>query len=145
MPFSSWWLWLGLFCVIAVIAWCAGVFVWTMPPAKLRAMPVIGALHARLVRRRFVRSVRSVVNHYRTGALSAPQAGADISRALRSFLYVATGVRAQYLHVREIAAGQLAAAGPLLEALNDVQFNRATRSDVGSLGRSAEELIRSWT
>jgi hypothetical protein len=142
--FSSWWLWVGLILVAAVVVWCAGVVIWTMSPARLRTLPILGALHRRLVRRRFARSIRKTIHHYRSGGLSAAQAGAVVSRTLRSFLYVATGVRAQYLHVREIAAGELTRAGPLLEALNDIQFNRSTRADIGVLGRSAEELIRSW-
>ncbi|GBE66341.1 hypothetical protein MFM001_28030 [Mycobacterium sp. MFM001] len=145
LPFSAWWLWVGLFLIVAVICWLAGIFVWTMPPARLRAMPVIGGLHARLLRRRFARSVVRICGQYRSGAISARQAGAAISRTLRSFLFMATGTRAQYLHVGDIASGELAPAGPLLEALGDIQFNGDSRVDVGAVGRSTEELIRSWS
>lgn len=144
LPFSSWWLWAGLILFAAAVVWCVGVVVWTMSPARLRTLPIVGVVHRRLVRRRFAHSIRKTIHHYRSGGLSAPQAGAGVSRTLRSFLYVATGVRAQYLHAGEIAVGELARAAPLLHALNDIQFNRSTRAGVGVLGRSAEELIRSW-
>jgi hypothetical protein len=64
---------------------------------------------------------------------------------LRSFLYVATGIRAQYMHVEQLADGRLGAAAPVLNGLNDAQFNPEARTDVGALARSAEELISSWT
>jgi hypothetical protein len=144
LPFSSWWLWIGVISILAVIVWCVGVFIWTMSPARLRTVPVVNVLHGRLIRRRFARSVRKIIQHYRAGGLSQQHASAAVSRTLRSFLYVATGAPAQYMHVGEIATGELARAEPLLAALNDIQFNRGTRADVGDLGRSAEELIRSW-
>ncbi|KWX21427.1 hypothetical protein AFM11_24720 [Mycolicibacterium wolinskyi] len=145
LPFSLWWLWFGLLLIALVIAWCVGVYVWTMSPARLRTIPVIGSLHGKLVRQRFARTVRRTNEQFLAGGLSPQQAGANVSRTLRSFLFVATGVRAQYLHAGDIATGELAAAGPLLHALNDVQFNRGARADMVALGRSAEELIRSWT
>lgn len=145
LPFSLWWLWAGIAIIVVVIASLAGVFVWTMPPARLRATPVIGGLHARLLRRRFARSVAGICGQYRTGGISARQASAAISRTLRSFLFLATGTRAQYLHVGDIAGGDLAPAGPLLEALGDIQFNEDSRVDVGAVGRATEELIRSWS
>ncbi|MBN3453652.1 hypothetical protein JNN96_06425 [Mycobacterium sp. DSM 3803] len=144
LPSSMWWMWTGALLIGIVIAWCVGVFVWTLAPARLRTVPVIGGLHGRLVRRRFLRSVQHTNQLYRSGGLTAAQAGAGVSRVLRSFLFVATGVRAQYLHVGDIAEGDLAAAGPLLGALNDVQFSGQPRSDMAVLGQAAEELIRSW-
>jgi hypothetical protein len=144
LPLSPWWLWAGIAMIVAVLVWLVGVFVWTMPPAQLRTMPVIGGVHARLLRRRFARSVAGICRRYHTGGISAREAGAGISRTLRSFLFLATGTRAQYLHVGDIAAGELAPAGPLLEALGDIQFNDDSRVDVGVVGRSTEELIRSW-
>ncbi|BBZ14679.1 hypothetical protein [Mycobacterium branderi] len=145
LPFSPWWLWAAVCLIVAVIAWLTGVFVWTMPPARLRAMPVIGGLHGRLLRWRFARSVARICGQHRSGAISARQAAAAISRTLRSFLFLATGTRAQYLHVGDIASGDLASAGPLFEALGDIQFNAESRVDVGAVGRSTEELIRSWS
>jgi len=144
LPFSSWWLWAGVIIVVAVIAWCAAVYVWTLSPARLRTLPLLNRLHTALVRRRFARAVRRTREHYLAGGLSAAQAGAQVSRTLRSFLYVSTGVRAQYLHVGAIAAGPLAPARPLFDALNDIQFNRTARSDFAAVSDSAEEFIRSW-
>lgn len=144
LPFSSGWLWAGLIVLAAVLIWSIAVFVWTLPPSRLRTVPVLNTLHATLLKRRFAKAVRRIREHYLAGGLSAAQAGAQISRTLRSFLYVSTGVRAQYLHVGTIAAGPLAPARPLFDALNDIQFNRAARSDVAAVSNSAEEFIRSW-
>ncbi|MGZ4584031.1 MAG: hypothetical protein ACXVYI_06705 [Mycobacterium sp.] len=144
LPFSLWWLALGIGLLLTVIGWYATVIVWTLPPSRLRSMPMIKGLHARLTRRRFARAIRKIEAQYGDGGLTATQASARISRALRSFLYVATGVRAQYLHVEQLAGGRLAAAAPLLDELNDAQFNPDARTDVVALGSSAEELISSW-
>jgi uncharacterized protein YjiS (DUF1127 family) len=144
LQFSGWWMALGIFLLAAIIGWAAGVFVWTLPPARLRRIPVIRSIHAWVNRRRFVRAIRNIAAHYRDGGLTPAQASAAISRTLRSFLYVATGVRAQYLHVGQIAGGRLDAVAPLLDDLNQAQFNPEARVDVVALGRSAEELIYSW-
>ncbi|BBX06945.1 hypothetical protein [Mycolicibacterium aichiense] len=145
LPYSGWWLLLGILLVATVIAWCAGVFVWTLSPGRLRALPVINRIHAGLTRRRFIRAVRGAFDQYRAGVISGPQAGAAISRSVRSFLFVSTGVRAQYLHISDMADGPLAAAAPLLTRLNDVQFSTNPSNDIAALGRSAEELISTWT
>lgn len=144
LPFSYWWVAIGLFLIAIVIIWCTGVFVWTLAPARLRTVPVIRNLHGWLVRRRFARSLQRTNQQYLAGGLTPAQAGAAVSRILRSFIYVTTGVRAQYLHVAEIADGDLAGVGPLFRALNDVQFSVAPQSDMVTLGRSAEELVRTW-
>lgn len=144
LPFSGWWLWAGLVVLVAVLAWCLAVFVWTMPPARLRTLPLINKLHGWLVRRRFVGAVRRTRELYLAGGLPAEQAAARLSRTLRSFLYVATGIRAQYLHVGTIATSTLAPARPLFDALNDIQFNRSARSDLAAVSHSAEGFIRSW-
>lgn len=144
LPFSSWWVWTGVLLIGIVIGWCAGVFIWTMSPTRLRTIPVIRNVHSWFVRHRFARSVMRTNQQYLAGGLSDAHAGAQVSRVLRSFIFVATGVRAQYLHVGDLAEEELAGVGPLLNALNDVQFNRAGRNDMVALGRSAEELIRSW-
>lgn len=145
MPFPWWWPVLGILLLLTVISWLSAVFVWTMPPSKLRRTPVIRAVHARVNRRRFIRAIRRIGVDYRDGGLTPAQASAGISRTVRSFLYVATGIRAQYMHVEQLAAGRLAAAAPLLDGCNDAQFNPGARPDVAALGRSAEELISSWT
>ncbi len=143
-PYSAGWMWLGLLLVVAVIAWLVGVFVWTMPSQRLRRLPVVRAVHARLLRRRFARTVQRVVARHRGGELTDAEAGAAMSRALRSFLHQATGRRAQYMQLDDIASGELAPATPTLAALDDAQFNVASPVRVGEVGARAEELIRSW-
>ena len=144
MPYSEWWLWLALALLAVVIAWYVGVFVWTLPSRRLRRLPVVRSVHGTLLRRRFARAVGSIREQYRAGDLSAAQASAQMSGTLRSFLHQATGTRAQYMHVDDISASDLAAAAPLFSALNDVQFNAGSPVDVGETGAAAEELIRSW-
>ena len=145
MPYSPWWLWLGVVLLVGVIAWCAGIFVWTLPSHRLRRIPVVRSLHAALLRRRFTRTIRSVDKQYREGELSAAQACAQMSRTMRSFLHQATGTRAQYMHVDDITASPLATAAPLFSELNDAQFNTTSRVDVRKVGAAAEEMIRAWT
>ena len=48
------------------------------------------------------------------------------------------------MQLRTVADGELAAAAPVLSALGDAQFNRASATDVDQLGEQTEELIRSW-
>ena len=68
-----------------------------------------------------------------------------MSRTLRSFLHQATGERAQYMQLRAVAASDLAPAAPVLEALGEAQFDKASTADVGQLGEQTEELIRTWS
>jgi hypothetical protein len=143
--YSSWWLWLGLLLIVSVIGWYAGVFVWTLPSHRLRRIPVVRRLHARLIRNRFARRVRSIADEHGAGQMSAPVACAAISRTVRSFLHQSTGARAQYLHVEAMADAELAAAAPLLTRLGDAQFNAQTTVDVADVSARAQELIRSWT
>ena len=145
MPYSPWWLWLGLFLLVLVIVWCTGVFVWTLSSHRLRRIPVVRYLHAALLRRRFTRAIRSVDAQYRAGELSAAQACAQMSRTLRGFLHQATGARAQYMHVGDINASPLAKTAPLFSELNDAQFNTASQVNVNEVGSAAEEMIRTWT
>ena len=143
-PYSPWWLWLGLMLLTAVIAFYIGVFVWTMPAHRLRTLPGVRVLHARLLRRRFAHSVDHIISRHRGGELTTAQAGAAMSRTLRSFLHQATGTRAQYLQVDDIAASDLAPAAPLLASLDDAQFNSASVVRIDDVGATTEELIRSW-
>ena len=143
--YSSWWLWLAVLLIIGVTGWYAGVFVWTLPSQRLRHIPVVRHMHARLIRNRFARCVQRVTDEHEAGRMSAPATCAAIGRAVRSFLHQATGVRAQYLQVGAIAEGKLTAAAPLLARLGDAQFNAATRVDVADVSARAQELIRSWT
>jgi hypothetical protein len=145
MRYSSLWLWLGLLLLVAVILWYVGVFVWTMPSQRLRRIPVIRSLHDALLRRRFSRTIRTIDENYRAGDLSAAQACSQMSRTLRSFLHQATGARAQYMHLDAITDSDLAEAAPVFSALNDARFNTASQVNVGQVGASAQELIRTWT
>jgi hypothetical protein len=145
MPYTPWWLWLGLLLLVVVIVWCTGIFVWTLPSHRLRAIPVVRTLHGRLLRRRLTSTIRSVDKQYRAGELSAAQACAQMSRTLRSFLHQATGTPAQYMHVDDITASPLAKAAPVFSQLNDAQFNTTSNVNVGQVGSAAEELIRTWT
>jgi hypothetical protein len=144
MPYSAMWLWLGLALLVVVIGWIAGVVVWTLPAARLRAIPGIRSLHSKVLRRKFTRRIRDVDRRYRAGELSAAEAGGQLSRTLRSFLHQTTGSPAQYMHVHDIESSGLAKAAPLLGSLNDAQFNTASSVDVGHAGATAEELVRSW-
>jgi hypothetical protein len=143
-PYAAWWLWIGLALLAVVIAWCVGVFTWTLPADRLRSIPWIRSVHSKLLRRRFARTIRAIDARYRDGELSAVQAGQQMSRALRSFLNLATGTRAQYMHVEDIRSGDLAEAAPLIAALNDAQFNTESTVEISRVGSAAEELIRSW-
>lgn len=143
-PYASSWLWFGLVLLIVVIAWYAGVFIWTLPADRLRSIPWIRSAHSKLLRRRFSRAIRFIDARYRAGELTAAQAGQQMSRTLRSFLHQATGTRAQYMHVEQISSGELAEAAPVFVALNDAQFNTSSPVDVSEVGSTAEELIRSW-
>ena len=142
--YSPLWLWLGLALLAAVLGWYATILVATMPSHRLRRIPLISSVHARVLRRRFARTVAGITGRYRAGDLSGAAASAAIGHTLRSFLHQATGRRAQYQQLRVLADGELAAAAPVLEALGDAQFNRASTADVGRLGDQTEELIRSW-
>jgi hypothetical protein len=144
-PYSASWLWLGLALLMIVIVWYVGVFVWTLPAHRLRSIPVIRSVHSRLLRRKFVRAIRSVDGRYRAGELTAAEASHQLSRTLRSFLHQATGTPAQYMHVEAIRSGDLAGSASVLAALNDAQFNTASSVDVREAGSTAEELIRSWS
>jgi len=144
-PYSWWWLVAGVAVAVAVVVWCAGVVVWTMPPQRLRRIPLVRTLHGRLVRRKFAGSIRAAREGYRAGELSAAQSAAVMRRTLRSFLAVTTGARAHYLHVTEMQDSDLASVAPVLCALDDARFNTGSRVDVNGVGLQAEELIRSWS
>ncbi len=144
-PYSSRWLWLAVLLLLVLIAWYAAVFVFTLPGRRIRALPVIGAARDELVKRRSVRRVRAIAERHRAGALAAAPAAAALSRELRAFLREATGVRAEYMQLGAIAAGELASAAPVLTKLVDAQFNADSTVDVGVVSDSAEELIQTWS
>lgn len=142
--YSTWWLWLGIALICGVLLWYATVFVATMPSGRLRTLPAVRTLHARLMRYRFVRTVRAIARQHREGELTAAQTGAALSRTLRSFLHQATGRRAQFMQLKAIAAGDLAPAAPVLAALGEVQFDATSIADVDRLAADTEDVIRSW-
>ncbi|MEZ0342837.1 hypothetical protein ACAG25_22985 [Mycobacterium sp. pV006] len=142
--YSPWWLVLGVLLLALVICWYATVFVATMPSQRLRRIPVIRDLHARVLRHRYERTVASIGRRHRAGELSDAQAGAELSSALRSFLHQATGQRAQYMHVRAIAMSENRTAAPLLDTLESARFDRTAEVDVARLADETGELIRSW-
>lgn len=143
-PYSATWLWLGLLLMIVLMCWYVGVFVWTLPSQQLRRLPAVRSLHARLLRRRFAGAVARLSVRHRNGELTTPEAGAAMSRTLRSFLNQATGAPAQYMHLDDITSGELISAAPTLAALDDAQFNTASPVRVDEVGAATEELIRSW-
>lgn len=144
-PYSSWWLCCAVLLILAVIGWYLVIFVWTLPSERLRRIPVVRQVHARLIRYRFARRVRGIGAKHDAGRMSAPAACAAIGRTVRSFLHQATGDRAQFQHLDAISTGDLAAAAPLLTRLGDAQFNAESRIDVSDVSIQAQELIRSWT
>jgi hypothetical protein len=143
--YSSWWLVIGVALVAAVIVWCAGVVVWTLPARPLRGIPLVGSLQDRLLRRRFVHSIRAARDRYRASELSAAQAAADMKHTLRSFLAAETGRSVLHMHVADMAGSELAPAAPMVSALDDAQFNIASDVDLDGIGNQAEELILSWS
>ena len=147
LPLSWWWPVVAVLLAAVVVAWCVGVLVWTLPPQRLRTTPLLRGLHAAMIRRHFLRALRDIASRFQDRELTPAQTSAAYNRALRSFLFVRTGIRAQYLHLEDLARtdSELARAVPLLAALDDAQFNTQTRNDTAVLGRSAEELVRAWT
>lgn len=145
IPYSPWWILAAAALLAVIVGWYVGVVVWTLPPDRLRRMPLIRSLHSRLIRRRFSRSIRTSGEHYQAGRLSATEAATAMSRTLRSFLAVTSGSRIQYMHVGEIAAGDLAPAATVISALNDARFNTTSGVDLTRTAQEAEELIRSWS
>lgn len=143
--YSLMWLWLGLALLLVVIGWYTLVLIATMPSHRLRGIPGVADMHDRLLRHRFAKTVRTITERHRAGDLSIEQASAALSCTLRSFLHQATGERAQYMQLRAVAASDLAPAAPVLEALGEAQFDKASTADVGQLGEQTEELIRTWS
>jgi hypothetical protein len=144
LPYSTGWLLLAAVLAVAVLLWWTAVVLWTLPPERLRRIPVVRDVHRRLTERRFVRSVRAITERHRRHELTAAEAGTELARVVRSFLSVRTGVAAQYLHTGDIARGDLAHAAPLLERIDDVQFNADSDVDVIELGAATEALVTTW-
>lgn len=147
LTYSRWWLVAGVLGIVAVVAWCIGVYAWTVPASRLQRLPAVAGMHNWLVRRRFENAVRGIGERHRSGALTAGQACAELSATLRSFLAEATGAPAPYMHVSEIAvsgAPLVVAAAPLLDQLTTAQFDPGAEADVAALQQQAEELVASW-
>lgn len=144
-PYLSGWLVWAVLLSLVVIGWYTGVFLWTLPSQRLRCIPAVRRMHGWLIRHRFARCVQRIADQHAAGQSSATAASAGISRTVRSFLYQATGVPAQYLQIGAMADGDLAAAAPLLTRLGDAQFNAEAHVDVAELSAQAQELIRSWS
>ncbi|BBX64636.1 hypothetical protein MSAS_38100 [Mycobacterium saskatchewanense] len=143
--FSGWWWLVAALCAAALVGYYGGVYVWTLPAAQLRRVPVLRVLHARLLRRRFARTIATIAGRYRAGQLSGGQAAAAMSRTLRSFLHLSTGARVQYMHIGDITDNpQLAAAAPVFAALNDARFS-TERADIDRVALATTEVIRTWT
>lgn len=147
-PYSSIWVWIAAGLVVLTVLWYVGVFWWTAPGRTRSEPSMIGAARVALQRRRALRAIQAVQNDYRAGQLTATAAGAALGEEVRRFLHDATGLRAEYVQVPDIATvagGVLAPAAPVLADLEDVQFNADSTVDVVAAGRAAEELVRQWT
>jgi hypothetical protein len=144
-PYSGWWLVAAVALVVAVIACYAAIFIATLPSQRLRELPGVGPLHSRVLRERYARRIAAAESGLREGRLTPAEAGAEVDHAVRSFLHQSTGVRVQYMHVDDIAAGALAQAAPLLADLGDLRFNRDSGVDAAQAGARAQELVRTWT
>lgn len=146
--YSRWWLVLGVLGIVAVIAWCIGVYAWTKPASRLQRLPAVAGVHNWLVRRRFESAIRGIGDRHRSGALTAGQACAELSGTLRNFLAAATGAPAPYMHLSEMVGSRqplVVGAEPLLSRLTTAQFDPGADADVAALQREAEELIASWS
>jgi hypothetical protein len=144
-PYSAWWLCAAILLLLLVIAWYVAVFVATLPSERLRDRPVVGPMHARLLRRRYAGRIAEITADHEAGRITAPDACAAISRTLRSFLHQATGVRAQYLQIDALAASGVGFAAPVLADLGEARFTDQPPADVRQLSARALEVVRTWT
>lgn len=142
---SVWWVVLAALIVVAFIAWCAGVVIWTLPPQRLRTIPVIRDWHAKLVRRHFLHAIEDISAQFNQRSLSGQDTATAYNHTVRSFMFVRTGVYAKNLLTDDLDQSELSEAVTLLTRMHDAQFNPESRADVAALGRSAEELIHEWT
>lgn len=143
--FPGWWWLVAAGCLLVPLGWFLGLYIWTLPPARLRRTPLLAGVHRRLLRRRFARAITAAAADYRAGQLSRQQAATQINRTLRAFLHLATGARAQYLTLDDILGhSEVRAAAPVLEALTDAQFC-PDAVDLGRVAHQAVAVIRTWT
>lgn len=142
----AWWWWVvaGLSSA-AVVAFYAGLYVWTLPAARLRRIPVLRSVHRWLLRRRFHAVISGIAGRYRSGQLSLEAAAAALSRTLRTFLAVSTGARVQYMHIKDLTTHpELAPVAPVFAALDEAQFSPA-RGDIGQLVHATTEVVHQWS
>lgn len=147
-PYSSVWVWIATVLTVLTVLWYVGVFWWTAPGRTHGEPSVIGSARVALQRRRALRAIESVQNRYRTGELTDTGAAAALGEEVRRFLRDATGLRAEYVQVPDIArvsAGVLAPAAAVLADLEDAQFNAHSGVDIGAAGQAAADLVRQWT
>ena len=104
-PYSSVWLWLAVALAVLTALWYIGVFWWTAPGRTRSEPSVIGSARVALQRRRALRAIHDIQNHYRTGELTAVAAAAALGEQVRRFLHDATGVRAEYVSAGESSSG----------------------------------------
>jgi hypothetical protein len=145
LPYSVFWAVLGVLLMLLVIAWFVGVLVWTLPVERLRTIPVIRDISARVLQRKFSAAVGRVDEHYLAGELNSRQAYAEMSRILRNFVFYRTGVRAQYMALDEVAHSTAAAAAPVVSALYARQFELADNPDVAAAAHQVRSAIQSWS
>lgn len=145
LPYSVGWLVLGVLLVLGVIGWFVGVLVWTLPVARLRTIPVIRDISARVLRRKFSAAIGGVSDRYQAGELTSRQAYTAMSRILRNFVYLQTGVAAQYMALNEVADSPAAAAAPAVSALYARQFDLAESPDVAATAAQVRSTIQSWS
>lgn len=147
-PYSSVWLWLAVALAVLTVLWYVGVFWWTAPGRTRSEPSVIGSARMALQRRRALRAIQAVQNHYRAGEMTRTAAAAALGEQVRRFLHDTTGVRAEYIQVPDIptvSGGVLAPAAPVLADLEDAQFNAGSTVGIDAVSHAAEELVRGWT
>jgi hypothetical protein len=144
-PYASAWLWVAVASLTALIAWYAAIFRVTSSTRRLRDIGLIGTARDEMIKRRSVRTIRSIGKHYRTGELAPAAAAAALGHELRRYLQEATGLRARYMHVGAVESGRLAPAAPVLSEIVDIQFNQHSGIDIAATCDAAEELVRQWT
>ena len=145
LPYSTWWLVLGVLLILGVVGWFVGVVVWTLPVERLRTIPVIRDVTARVLRHKFSASIGRVGDRYRAGGLSSREASAEMSRILRNFVYLRTGVRAQYLVLGEVTDTAAAAVAPVMAALYARQFEAGDDTDVAVTVSQVRSAIQAWS
>ncbi|MCH9729831.1 MAG: hypothetical protein K0U84_09180 [Actinomycetia bacterium] len=142
--YSLWWLVLAALIIVVIAGFYVGVVVWTLPPQRLRDSRFFGNWHRKLLVRKFSATIDSITAQYRDGAISAAHACERYNRTLRSFLRLATGAPAAYIHV-EVFEGPLEPAAELIAALNAGRFAPNVDVAVDEFGYAVKEMVRTWS